>query len=81
MIYKYIMLGWGGEDFRWAVRCNTWGGKVRCNSAAKNHLCTPLPEAAKHATAVPVINRAYKGNERDSFGPREFDSHQNTLGR
>ena len=26
-------------DFRWVgmVRCNTWGGKVRSNSAAKNH--------------------------------------------
>ena len=31
---------WGGKEFAWAirkVRCYTWGGKVRCNSAAKNH--------------------------------------------
>ena len=34
-----MMVGWGGKDFRWGckVRYNTWGGKVRCNSAAENH--------------------------------------------
>ena len=26
-------MGWGSKDFR----CNTWGNKVRCNSAAINH--------------------------------------------
>ena len=32
---------WGFEDFRWGrrARCNTWGGKVRFNSAAKNQPC------------------------------------------
>ena len=34
-----MMIGWGGKDFRWGgkVWYNRWVGKVRCNSAVKNH--------------------------------------------
>ena len=53
-IHKYMMIGWGGKDFRWGckVRCNTWGGKVRCNSAAKNH---PSARHCWKRTTSPVI--------------------------
>ena len=34
----YMMIGFGSKDFRWGcmVKCNTWGGRVRYNAAAKN---------------------------------------------
>ena len=41
----------GREDFRWVdkVRCNTWGGKVGCNSAAKKHLSArPCPRSSAY---------------------------------
>ena len=42
------MIGWGGKDFR-------WGGKVGCNSAAKNHPSAPPLETVNNTYVTFII--------------------------